>query len=241
MTGISISSYRFSNAVHKKIAVVSDVHDTPYEKLISLLKEQRPDMICIPGDLSYRHVSNYPREGVRYKLPEYALDFLAEARLLAPVYVSRGNQEYRWDGYDIAELAGRGIRFLENNWAEDDGVLIGGVPSCYSPLDKKKIPDLSWLSDFERQEGYKILLCHHPEYYFRYLKGTKIDLVLSGHAHGGQIRIGNLGLFAPGQGLFPKFTSGIYDDRLVVSRGLSNKGIPVPRINNPFELVVVKI
>jgi len=90
-------------------------------------------------------------------------------------------------------------------------------------------------------KGYKILLCHHPEYYERYIRGLDIDLTLSGHAHGGQIRIFGQGLFAPGQGILPQVTSGLYDGRLIVSRGLCNTAWPIPRLNNETELVMVEL
>ena len=107
------------------------------------------------------------------------------------------------------------------------------------PRDIGRYPaDSEWLEDFVRQEGYKILLCHHPEYYPRYLKGHDIPLILSGHAHGGQIRIFGQGLFAPDQGIFPRLTSGVKDDRLVISRGLANRQW-VPRLFNPTEIVYV--
>ena len=97
---------------------------------------------------------------------------------------------------------------------------------------------LSWLDHFCQEEGYKILLCHHPEYYPLYLKNRQIELVLSGHAHGGQIRIMGKGLYAPGQGLFPKLTSGIVDQRLVISRGLANNTL-IPRLWNPEEIIYI--
>jgi len=86
----------------------------------------------------------------------------------------------------------------------------------------------------------KILLSHHPEYYAQYIKATKIDLTVSGHAHGGQWRFFGQGIFAPGQGFFPKYTAGVHDDRLIISRGLGNPH-PIPRFNNPPELVIVEI
>lgn len=103
-------------------------------------------------------------------------------------------------------------------------------------------PELNWLGDFTEQRGYRILLSHHPEYYPQYLKDLKIDLVLSGHCHGGQWRYYSpfrkvwQGIYGPGQGLFPRLTSGVHDGKLVVSRGLSNPSI-VPRINNPTEII----
>ncbi len=156
---------------------------------------------------------------------------------------------------DIAVIRETGVCFLDNGWTEHRGAFIGGLTSHHAldyrlyrsgrqeryPLRGKvahlvREPDTSWLAEFEKQPGYKILLSHHPEYYPKYLRARPIDLVLSGHAHGGQWRLGSRGLFAPGQGLFPRLTSGVHDGRLVISRGLSNTA-PVPRFNNPTELV----
>jgi predicted MPP superfamily phosphohydrolase len=86
----------------------------------------------------------------------------------------------------------------------------------------------------------KILLCHHPEYYERYLKDKSIDLTVSGHAHGGQWRFFGKGVFAPGQGIFPRYTSGVYDGKLVVSRGLKPARI-IPRFFNAPEVVIIDI
>ena len=112
-------------------------------------------------------------------------------------------------------------------------------PACRHERCMIKEPDIGWLEEFERQPGYRILLCHHPEYYPRFLKGRDIDLILSGHAHGGQWRIGRQGIFAPSQGLFPRLTEGVHDGRLVISRGLANR-TPVPRLNNPPEIVYIQ-
>ena len=99
-------------------------------------------------------------------------------------------------------------------------------------------PLLDWLDAFCAEPGFHVLLCHHPEYYPRYLRARGIELILSGHAHGGQIRLFGQGLFSPGQGIFPKLTSGVTDGRLVVSRGLANCQI-VPRLFNPPVLVYI--
>ncbi len=93
------------------------------------------------------------------------------------------------------------------------------------------------------QEEFTILLSHRPELFEDYCK-VGADIVLTGHAHGGQIRFENIGgLYAPGQGLLPQYDSGIYqegDTYMVVSRGLGNSSFPF-RINNPPEIVVVDI
>ena len=84
-------------------------------------------------------------------------------------------------------------------------------------------------------------MCHHPEYYEWYPIIKSADLVLSGHAHGGQWRFFGRGVYAPGQGLWPKYTKGVYDGRLVVSAGCSNSTTPVPRLFNPSEVVFVSL
>jgi len=107
--------------------------------------------------------------------------------------------------------------------------------------------DSDWLDDFEAAEGYKILMCHHPEYWSirePMLRDRRIDLVLSGHAHGGQWRILGHGIFAPGQGILPAFTEGIHYGpfgQLIVSRGLSNPYSRIPRLGNPCELIFVEL
>ena len=92
------------------------------------------------------------------------------------------------------------------------------------------------------QDGFRILLCHHPEYWPAYIRETDIDLTLSGHAHGGQWQIPftNQGIFAPGQHLFPKYTSGIYKNRLAVSRGMANT-VCIPRFFNPREILLLEL
>ena len=105
-------------------------------------------------------------------------------------------------------------------------------------------PDTSWLESFSAVEGYHILLSHHPEYWPR-IRDQKIELVLSGHAHGGQIRLYDpfrktwFGLFSPGQGWLPPYTAGVHDGRLVISRGLANT-IRIPRLFNPIEVVYIE-
>lgn len=105
-------------------------------------------------------------------------------------------------------------------------------------------PETDWIVDFVAQPGYHILLSHHPEYW-PLLKNENIDLILSGHAHGGQIRMYNpfkrewIGTWSPGQGWWPRYTKGVYEGRLVVSAGLSNTTW-VPRLFNPTEVVYIE-
>ena len=157
---------------------------------------------------------------------------------------------------DLRLLDPTGAVILDNTWTDFNGIQIGGLtsgnvlkyrryrenkPERYPYISSKICsvkarPDLPWLDRFEEREGYKLLLCHHPEYRDEYLKEKNIDLIVCGHAHGGQIRLFGQGLYAPGQGIFPKYTSGFYGN-MFVSRGLANTGWPIPRLFNRRQIV----
>ena len=195
-------------------------------------------------------------DGLAIQRTENVLPFLRACAELAPSFMSLGNHEWRLCSEDIALLTETGVTLLDNSFCIHKGVVIGGLTSGRvlgmrawrasraglphtGDLRRergKKPPDLEWLNVFFQQEGYHILLCHHPEYYPRYLKNLPLDLVLSGHAHGGQWRFLGQGVFAPDQGLFPPLTSGVHDGKLVISRGMTNTK-RIPRINNPPEVV----
>lgn len=165
---------------------------------------------------------------------ENAYRFLMKASEIAPTVVSLGNHERYLTEEDEEVIRSAGVQILNNSSVEIKGVLFGGIPSKQSGRI-----DHIFLEKFSRREGYKILLCHHPEYY-KTIAPYNIDMVVSGHAHGGQIRVWNRGIFSPGQGLLPKLTKGVYDNRLVVSAGCSNTAA-IPRIGNPCEVVVVRV
>lgn len=115
---------------------------------------------------------------------------------------------------------------------EDKIIFSDGLYAVYKHTPT--IPDTEWLRN--SPDGYKILLCHHPEYYP--LIAPYADLIVAGHTHGAQWRFFGLGVFAPNQGWFPKYSKGKYD-KMIVSAGLTNTTW-VPRINNPCELVIVE-
>ena len=107
--------------------------------------------------------------------------------------------------------------------------------------------DYAWLDTFVKVPRYRILLSHHPEYWCLeepMLINRNIDLVLSGHAHGGQFRLFGQGFFAPGQGWFPKYTSGIHRGkygRMIISKGMANTVRIAPRLFNPTEVVYIEV
>jgi predicted MPP superfamily phosphohydrolase len=191
--------------------------------------------------------------------------FLSACTSIAPTFLSLGNHEWMLDQEDLRLLSSTGIIVLDNSWIEQDGLVIAGLTSGYvidyrafrsaQPTEPRyprredlygiggaaraaaHKPDTDWLSDFAAQPGFHVLLSHHPEYWP--LIPSSIELVLSGHAHGGQWRFFNRGVFAPSQGWWPKWTKGVYEGRLVISAGLSNTTW-VPRIGNPTEVVYLE-
>ena len=228
-----------------KIAHVSDLHSAVFgrknEKLLSLIRAAKPDIIAITGDLiDSRHTDI-----------DSALAFVEAAAEIAPVYYVIGNHESRLDFDEIEpRLIAAGARVLRNE-AEDIGrggerIRLAGIddPSFIrtgGTAEERAAAELEQLGD--GGGTFTVLLAHRPELvevYAEYGAG----MVLSGHAHGGQVRLPLLGgLYAPGQGLLPEYDSGLYslgETQMVVSRGLGNSVAPL-RVNNRPELVIVTL
>lgn len=222
-----------------KIALLADMHGMVNPLIIPKLKENKPSMICIVGDLCNSSI----KENKKIK------KFLVNCVKVAPTYMSLGNHDFLISKSDIKEMKKIGVNVLNDEYTFlNEEIIIGGLTSAfyhkcekYDPEIPMTIyPEVEWLDEFEREDGYKILLDHHPENYENYTFNRKINLILSGHAHGGQIRIFGKGIYGRSQGFFPKYDGGVFDEKLVVSRGLSNT-LPIPRLWNPTELVFVKI
>ena len=249
---IKLSIPRFQRKI--KYALVSDLHSrksTDIGKITDILSSHAPDAILMPGDIFERiDGSNKQGNTAGFEL----IRFCSE---LAPVYFSVGNHENGGTGswnfikwrksffipkyYDPSELDrifDCGAVFLDNGFAIEDGIAYGGLTSGL--INKERKPDTSWLDEFCALDVPKVLLCHHPEYYTKYLHKKDIDLIVSGHAHGGQWRFFGRGVFAPGQSFFPKLTEGAHDGRLVISRGLKPSG-KIPRIFNNPEIVIITV
>lgn len=233
-----------------RIAQVSDLHNASFgednEQLLSLLSEQQPDIILLTGDL----VDSYHTD------VDVAISFGAQAAEIAPVYYVPGNHESRIGGdYDRLRsgLVGAGVTVLENDSvtltrAGDSVRLLGIVDPSFSTDyllgDESTVVSRALTSLTEGQpDCYTILLSHRPELLDCYA-GAGMDLVFTGHAHGGQFRLPFVGgVVAPGQGLFPQYDAGTFTEgqtTMVVSRGLGNSIIPL-RVNNRPELVVVTL
>ena len=232
-----ITKYTFKARIENnlKFAVVSDLHGCPAVPVLDAIRKTDPTAVLLPGDVI--HNDNNYKNGIEL-LKECAKDY--------PTFVSIGNHEFKMSSDPVALLKETGATVLDNEYTEFMGVKIGGLTSGYT-ADKKQThfgstppPNTEWLKAFSEIEGYKVLLCHHPEYYPAYIRDKNIDLILSGHAHGGQWRFFGRGLFAPGQGIFPKYTCGMYESRLIVSRGVGNPHF-IPRINNKPEIILLTI
>ncbi len=165
-----------------------------------------------------------------------AFDFLNQATKIAPVYYALGNHERGMTDEMRYNIKSTNTILLEDEWIKYKEIEIGGITSRYR--DELKV---DWIG---KSDAYRIMICHNPEFANLVSESGDADLILSGHAHGGQIRISNRGLFAPGQGLFPKLTSGVYDvdnAKLVVSRGLANTATLIPRIGNKKEVIILYV
>lgn len=231
-----------------RIAQVSDLHNTEFgkgnEKLLKLLREAQPDIIVLTGDLVDSYHTNL----------DISLRFAQKAVEIAPCYYVTGNHEARISGYDTlkAGLEAAGVTVLENEKImlerEGEQITLMGVddPSFltdYLTGDSEAVMQAALKSLVEETDGYTVLLSHRPELFETYVD-SGVNLVFSGHAHGGQFRLPWIGgLVAPNQGLFPKYDSGLYTEgstHMLVSRGLGNSIIPL-RFNNRPEILVVEL
>ncbi len=206
-----------------RLLVVSDLHNGPYADILPLLQDV--DALLLPGDLAERHGQTYGR----------GIDFLREAAAVVPTFMGVGNHEVRLKTYqDFAKKAEEtGATLLFNRYVRFGELMIG---CWYRPLD---YGHEDMLPAFLHEDGCRVLMSHRPEDYFQYLHDKDVDLVLSGHAHGGQVRLFGRGLFAPGQGFFPRYTKGVWE-RMIISAGAGDH-IRAPRINNPREILRIDL
>ncbi len=221
-----------------RIVQISDLHNAKFgkdnQKLVDRIRECEPDMIVLTGDLVDSNHTNVDR----------AVQFVDEIVKICPVYYVTGNHEY-WlekSEYDelMSGLADAGVVILDNQVVE---ISRGDAKLRLVGLDDRSLSDgtLGMLLKDERE--FTVVLAHEPQYLARYA-GTGVDLVLSGHAHGGQFRLPFVGgIVAPDQGFLPEYTAGEYymnGTEMIVSRGLGNSVIPVRLFNYP-EIVCVEL
>lgn len=226
-----------------KIAQISDVHSADIQgELQTALREAAPDLIVFTGDLVNREDRDL----------SCALSLAAMAAQIAPAYYAPGNHEADNPCYpELREgLEEAGVTVLENENAQlwRNGVqvnVIGLLDLTFHPQGRaaarKELPGL--VQGLSLPGALNVVLSHRPSLMEEYGE-SGADLVFSGHAHGGQVRMPLVGpLFAPDEGAFPDYTAGTYqagETWVVVSRGLGN-GTPFPRLWNAPELVIVTL
>lgn len=231
------------------IVQISDLHNKEFgegqHKLLKKIYDVKPDLIAVTGDIIDSRDADF----------KMALDLIEEAIRIAPVYYVTGNHEAWSKSYKDLEKQLRqiGVIILDDKMVriirgKETIQLIGLSDPDFTLkndwFDERRAMLNKKLQDIAKADSaYKILLAHRPELVDVYAKNS-INLVLSGHAHGGQFKIPFLGgVIAPDQGFFPKYTEGVYKiggTKMIVSRGLGNSIIPI-RINNRPELVVVTL
>lgn len=249
--GVDLDGYR--------IVQISDLHNAKFgknnQKLVDRIRECAPDMIVLTGDLVDSNHTNVDR----------AVQFVNEIVKICPVYYVTGNHEYWLDTSEYENLmdgvASAGVIILDNQVVEisrwdakfrlvglDDRSLADGTLEALlsdESIRNNQAEQKEETADNEDsgEKELTVVLAHEPQYLARYA-GTGVDLVLSGHAHGGQFRLPFVGgIVAPDQGFLPEYTAGEYymnGTEMIVSRGLGNSVIPVRLFNYP-EIVCVDL
>lgn len=232
-----------------RIVQISDLHNAEFgkdnAKLISAIKDADADIIVITGDIIDSRRTNI----------DCALRFAGEAALVAPTYYVNGNHESRLEDTEYVRLKNgleqADVTILENDTADvlqgDEMITLVGINDPKFPMEL--VDDVTGqniehqlMNVIPQNDNYKILLAHRPEYFDLY--AGKVDLVFSGHAHGGQFIIPFVGGgYSPGQGFMPEYYDGIYEQSgtsMIVSRGIGNSIFPF-RINNKPQIVVAEL
>ena len=230
-----------------KIAHISDLHSVPADGIYEIIKDNAPNFIAVTGDLIHDNDKPYDK----------TVTLMKELSQVAPIYAVTGNHDLWRVNHKqiIKEIEDAGVVFLRNEMAKysihGEEIALFGMDDPFS-----KIPDIiaknvaKSFAQLPEYEGFKILLFHRANL-FDLVKDYGFDLILSGHMHGGQVRIPLIGgvcgptsaiLSKPGI-LFPKYTAGIYNNKntsMVVNRGVGNT-LPIPRLGNPPDVGIITL
>ena len=242
----TVASNKLNADFNLKIAQISDFHNSKklLDKTVQNVSDSAPDIIVITGDLIDSRKTNL----------EIATNLLEKISKIAPCYYVSGNHEARIKSeYDLLKekISDFNVTILENESVElnvgNEKINLIGLTDPrfnYESDSKKKACEQihSDLAPLIKQDMYNLVLCHRPEAFAEYT-ALSADLVLSGHAHGGQIILFGIGAVAPNQGIFPKYIKGMYKDKnttMVVSRGIGNSLFPF-RLNNKPEVVEITL
>lgn len=257
ITHYNIQTPKLKNVRKRKIIMLSDLHNCSYgqqnEKLIDAIKDENPDLILIAGDMLVG------KEGTSTETAKKLMEKLSE---ICVTYYANGNHEQRMkenpEKYGQIyceykeELINSGVHFLENEkveliWEGNDVEIHGiEIPSeCYKKFQKVSMPSGYMEKTLGKADTskYQILIAHNPIFIQSYLEWGA-DLVVSGHLHGGVVRVPFWrGIITPQGGLFPKYSGEMTkegDACVVVSKGIGIHTIPI-RFLNPAEVVVLHV
>lgn len=255
--GLAVTAYSLETKVTGPIRIVllTDLHNAEFgennEKLAALVEKQGPDLIFLGGDMLNR---DDPHIGT-------VLTLIENLTPIAPVYYGYGNHEYSWErtfGQDLRQnLEKAGAVVVDNGYVDVEvngqELRIGGYMGYYRQPGmlfesmEQWEKEILFMLDFEDTNRLKLLINHIPTAWldWEYIDRFPVDIVFSGHYHGGVIRIPVLeqGLIAPYVGWFPPYTKGVFTGETatcVLSAGLGVEH-HVPRWNNPPEVVVVDL
>lgn len=254
---LRLDTYTVEADIAQPIRVVhlSDLHNAEFGAnnswLVRRIAEQKPDMIVMSGDMLN---ADDPETGIITAL-------IGELSSIAPVYFGYGNHEKTWEqnyGQSVRELIeAAGAVVVDNDYVDVDlngnSLRIGGymgyypVPHMTTQDKAQQEMEIRFAEEFQNTDRLKLLIDHIPTSWvdWEYVNRYPIDIVFSGHYHGGIIRIPILdqGLYAPYAGWFPQFTKGLYSGNqgtCVLSAGLGIEHA-IPRLNNPPEIVVLEL
>ena len=227
-----------------KIAQVSDLHNKEYgdnnQELLDFIRNEKPDIIVITGDLLDCRNTDY----------NVAIQFCKGAAEIAPTYYITGNHE-AWltelnlltetlEHWGVTYLANEAVTLNKDNQSIR---LVGMTDTMFTAVYEEKSFDEVLRQLTPECKDYTILLSHKPDLFDTYA-ANDVDLVLTGHTHGGQIRLPFLGgVYVPDQGFFPKYDAGIFTQNqttMIISRGLGDSVFPF-RFNNRPEIILVEL
>ena len=253
---LTVTRYTVETNLHNSLRIVqlTDLHEKEFgednERLIEAVKNENPDIIVMTGDMQNKDDED----------TSIVCSLIQNLSEIADVYYGYGNHEKSWEkkfNKSFADIAAEAGAIVVDNAYIDvvlngNNIRIAGYMGYYRAVnmtadsDEEQQSELAFMEDFENTDRYKILLNHIPTSWvdWNYTDKYPVDLVLSGHYHGGQMRLPFIGpLYAPYMGFFPDNVQGIYQGEkatCILSAGLGTEYI-VPRIDNPPEIIVVEL
>ncbi len=249
---ISVTRYEYKNpriTEDFRVVHLTDLHNyqfgTKNRRLVEKVREETPDLIFLTGDMLNEDETR----------TDICIDLVEKLVKIAPVYVSLGNHEIEYmnrvgNNNLISEIEQAGAVVLNEQYIdmEINGVpaRLGGVYGYVLAPDETKNSEQVFMEEFQDTDRFKILLSHVPEglLLWKSMEYWDVDLVFSGHVHGGQVRLPFVGgLYDPEEGYFPTYTKGMFkcgNGTMILSAGLGSSRGRL-RINNFPEMVVCEI